>query len=38
LFLKNEMAAPAMFQRPSAEQDDALPTERHRFLTTGRLD
>ena len=33
LFLYYEMAAPAMFARPSTEQDEQLLVERHRFLT-----
>ena len=38
LFLYYEMAAPAMFTASSSERDDELLLERHRFLTTARVD
>jgi len=38
LFLHYEMAAPAMFAGPDAERDEQLLVERHRFLTTARID
>lgn len=38
LFLYYEMAAPAMFASPEAERDEQLLVERHRFLTTARVD
>jgi AcrR family transcriptional regulator len=38
LYLHYEMAAPAMFAGPSAEQDEELLKARHRFLTTARLE
>jgi AcrR family transcriptional regulator len=38
LYLHYEMAAPAMFAEPSSEQDEELLMERHRFLTTARVD
>ena len=38
LYLHYEMAAPAMFAGPSAEQDEALLKARHRFLTTARVE
>ena len=38
LFLYYEMAAPAMFAAPSPELDEELLQERHRFLTTARVD
>ena len=38
LYLYYEMAAPAMFAAPSAEHDDELLEQRHRFLTTARVE
>lgn len=38
LYLHYEMAAPAMFSGPSAEREEQLLNERHRFLTTGNGD
>lgn len=38
LYLHYEMAAPAMFAAPSPEKDEQLLVERHRFLTTARVD
>jgi AcrR family transcriptional regulator len=38
LYLHYEMAAPAMFAGPTPEQDEQLLVERHRFLTTARVD
>jgi len=38
LFLYFEMGAPAMFAGPAPERDEKLLLERHRFLTTARVD
>ena len=38
LFLHYEMAAPAMFAKLTAEEDNKLLIERHRFLTTTKTD
>jgi len=38
LFLYFEMGAPAMFAGPSPERDEELLQERHRFLTTARVE
>jgi AcrR family transcriptional regulator len=38
LYLHYEMAAPAMFAGLSPEQDEQLLVERHRFLTSARVD
>jgi AcrR family transcriptional regulator len=38
LFLHYEMAVPAMFAQPSQEREEELLMERHRFLTTAKLE
>ncbi|MEA3413541.1 MAG: TetR/AcrR family transcriptional regulator [Pseudomonadota bacterium] len=38
LYLYYEVTAPAMFASPSPEQQERLLLERHRFLTTARVD
>lgn len=38
LYLHYEMAAPAMFTGPSAEREEQLLLERHRFLTAAHVD